>query len=118
MGVLALQLVELAEVLGGGASERGHILDEDHSSPKDVEVHRVPLQRGGPQIIKGLCDERHLGYFAAALEAAWFFRCEGLLTPGHTTHSEQKVTFHKSQMTLQEPDLWVKHYTPQISHTV
>lgn len=77
MGVLALQMVELAEVLGGGASERGHILDEDHSSPEDVEVHRVSLQRGGPQIIEGFSDERHLGSFGATLEAVWISACDG-----------------------------------------
>lgn len=60
MGVLALQLVELAEVPGGGSSERGHILYEDHSSSEDVEVHRVSLQCGGPQVVESLRDERHL----------------------------------------------------------
>lgn len=69
MGVFALQLVELAEVPGGGASERGHVLYEDHPAPEHVEVHRVALQRGGPQIVEGLGDERHLGSFAATLEA-------------------------------------------------
>lgn len=60
MGVLALKLVELAEVPGGGASERGHILDQDYPSPKHVEIHRVSLQRGGSQVVEGLGDERHL----------------------------------------------------------
>lgn len=69
MGVLALQLVELAVVPGGGASERGHILYEDHPSPEHVEVHRVPIQRGGPQVVEGLGDERHLVSCAATLEA-------------------------------------------------
>lgn len=43
MGVLALQLIQLAEVPGGGASEGGHILYQDHSSPEDIEVYRVPF---------------------------------------------------------------------------
>lgn len=69
MGVLALQLVELAEVPGGGSSERGHILYEDHPSSEHVEVHRVSLERGGPQVVESLCDERHLVSGAATLEA-------------------------------------------------
>lgn len=60
MGVLALQLVELAEVPGGGASERRHVLDQHHASPEHVEIHRVSLQRGGPQVVERLGDERHL----------------------------------------------------------
>lgn len=59
MGVLALKLVELAEVPGGGASERGHVLYEDHPSPEHVEVHRVAFQRGGLQVVESLGDERH-----------------------------------------------------------
>lgn len=69
MGVLALQLVELAEVPGGGASERGHVLYQDHTSPVHVEIHRVSLQRGGPQVVERLGDERHLRPFASTLEA-------------------------------------------------
>lgn len=61
MRVLALQLVELAVVPGGGASERGHILYQDHPSPEHVEIHRVSLQRGGLKVVEGLGDERHLG---------------------------------------------------------
>lgn len=60
MGVLALQAVELAEVPGGGASERRHILDQHHASPEHVEIHRVSLQRGGPQVVERLGDMRHL----------------------------------------------------------
>ena len=61
MGVLALKLVELAEVPGGGASERGHILYKDHPSPEHVKVHRVSLQRGSLQVVERLGDERHPG---------------------------------------------------------
>lgn len=68
MGVLALKLVELTEVPDGGASERGHILYQDHPSPKHVEVQRVALQRGGPQVVEGLGDEGHLGSWASALD--------------------------------------------------
>lgn len=60
MRVLPLKQVELVEVPGGGASERGHVLYQDHPSPKHVEVHRVALQRRGPQVVESLCDERHL----------------------------------------------------------
>lgn len=67
MGVLALELVELAVVPGGGASERGHILDQDHPAPEHVEIHRVSLQRGGPQVVEGLGDERHVDSFASSL---------------------------------------------------
>lgn len=60
VGVLGLQLAELGVVPGGGASERGHVLDQHHSAPEHVEVHRVALQRGGLQVVEGLGDERHL----------------------------------------------------------
>lgn len=69
MGVLALQVLELAEVPGGGASERRHILDQHHASPEHVEIHRVSLQRGGPQVVERLGDERHLRTSAPTLEA-------------------------------------------------
>lgn len=69
MGVLALKPVELAEVPGGGASERRHILDQHHAPPVHVEIHRVPLQRGGPQVVERLGDERHLRPCASTLEA-------------------------------------------------
>lgn len=69
MGVLALKPVELAEVPGGGASERRHILDQHHAPPVHVEIHRVPLQRGGPQVVESLGDERHLRPCASTLEA-------------------------------------------------
>lgn len=69
MGVLALQVVELAEVPGGGASERRHVLDQHHAAPEHVEIHRVSLQRGGPQVVERLGDERHLGTAASTLEA-------------------------------------------------
>lgn len=69
MGVLALKLFELTEVPGGGASERGHILYEHHPSPEHVEIHRVSLQRGGPQVVERLGDERHLDSCASSLEA-------------------------------------------------
>lgn len=76
MGVLALQLIKLAEVPGGGASERRHILYEDHTSPKDVEVHRVPFYRGGPQVIEGLSNERHLCYGDVSLEGDCVSACD------------------------------------------
>lgn len=60
MGVLALQQAEFAEVPGGGPSERGHILNQDHPSPEHVEVHQVALERGGSQVVEHLGDERHL----------------------------------------------------------
>lgn len=69
MGVFVLQLVELVEVPGGGPSERGHVLYEDHPAPEHIEVHRVALQRGGLQVVEGLGDEGHLGSFAGTLEA-------------------------------------------------
>lgn len=69
MGVLALQLLERAEVPGGGASERCHILDQHHAPPVHVEIHRVPLQRGGLQVVERLGDERHLRPSASTLEA-------------------------------------------------
>ncbi len=69
MGVLALKLVKLGEVPGGGASERSHILYQHHPSSEHVEIHRVSLQRGGPQVVEGLGDERHLDSCASTLEA-------------------------------------------------
>lgn len=85
MGVLALKLVELAVVPGGGASERGHILDQDHPSPKHIEIHRVPLQRGGSQVVEGLGDERHLASRASSLEAAGISTCDCIQPLGHLT---------------------------------
>lgn len=78
MGVLALKLVELAEVPGSGASERGHILYEDHSSPEHVEVHCVSLQRGGLQVVESLGDESHLNSFASTLEADRVSVCDSI----------------------------------------
>lgn len=75
MGVLALQLVELAEVPGGGASERRHILDQHHAAPVHVEIHRVPLQRGGLQVVERLGDERHLRPSAPTLAADLISAC-------------------------------------------
>lgn len=75
MGVLALKLVELTEVPDGGASERGHILYQDHPSPKHVEVQRVTLQRGGPQVVEGLGDEGHLSSWASALDVVGMRVC-------------------------------------------
>lgn len=75
MGVLALELVELIEVPDGGASERGHVLYQDHPSPKHVEVQRVALQRGGPQVVEGLGDEGHLSSRASALFVAGLRVC-------------------------------------------
>lgn len=83
MGVLALKLVELAEVPGGGASERGHVLYQDHSAPEHVEVHRVSLQRGGPQVIEGLGDECHLGSCASTVAADGMSACGCVQLPGH-----------------------------------
>ncbi|KAM7375720.1 hypothetical protein PAMP_005500 [Pampus punctatissimus] len=78
MRVLALKLVELAEVPGGGASERGHILYEDHPSPEHVEVHRVSLQRGGSQVIEGLGDERHLDSCVSTLGTDGTSTCDSM----------------------------------------
>lgn len=47
VGVLALELVELIEVPDSGASERGHILYQDHPSTEHIEIQRVAFQRGG-----------------------------------------------------------------------
>lgn len=69
MRVLALELVELGEVPGGGASEGRHILNEDHPSPEHIEVHRVSLQSGGLQVVECFGDERHLNSCASTLEA-------------------------------------------------
>lgn len=87
MGVLALKLVELAEVPGGGASERGHILYQDHPSPKHVEIHLVSLQRGGSQVVEGLGDERHLNSCVSSLEADGISTCYCIQLLGHLTHS-------------------------------
>lgn len=71
MGVLALKLVELIEVPDGGASERGHVLDQHHPSPEHVEVQRVALQRGGPQVVEGLGDEGHLSSGGFCTVCGW-----------------------------------------------
>lgn len=113
MRVLALQLVELAVVPGGGASERGHILDQDHASPEHVEVHQVSLQRGGLQIVEGLGDERHLGSCASTLDADGVSACDCTLPLGHLTHPGQRAAFHGCQMSLQETD---PHLTRDTDH--
>lgn len=105
MGVLALELVQLTVVPGGGASERGHILYQDHPAPEHVKVHRVSLQRGGPQVVEGLGDERHLDSCASSLEADGISTRDCIKLLGHLTHLGQKAAFHGCQMTLQETDL-------------
>lgn len=106
MGVLALKLVELAEVPGGGASERGHILYQDHPSPKHVEIHRVSLQRGGPQVVERLGNERHLNSCASTVKAGRSSACGCIQLFGHLTDlgGGQKAAFHGCQMALQETD--------------
>jgi len=54
--VPGLQLVELGVIPRRGGSERRHVLDEDHAAPEDVEVHLLPLQGGGTQVVEGLGD--------------------------------------------------------------
>lgn len=76
MWVLALKLVELGEVPGGGASERGHIFYQDHSTPKHVEINSVSLQRLGPQVVEGLGDECHLDSCASTLPADGISTCD------------------------------------------
>lgn len=92
MGVPSLKLVELAEVPGRGASERGHILYKDHPSPEHVEVHRIPLQRGGLQVIESFGDERHLDSCASTLEADGVSVCASIQPFGHLMHSELPFT--------------------------
>lgn len=86
MGVPALKLVELAEVPGSGASERGHILYEDHPSSEHIEVHCVSLQRGGLQVVESFGDERHLDSCASTLEADRVSICDSIQTFDHLIH--------------------------------
>lgn len=115
MGVFALKLVELAVVPGGGASERGHILYQDHPSPEDIKVHWVPLQRGGPQVVEGLGDERHLNSCASTLEPDGISTCDCIQPLGHLTHFRQRAAFHGCQMALQETDTPDIQYSLQVS---
>ena len=78
MWIPALELVELGEVPGCGPSEGGHILDEHHPPPVDVEVYGVPLQGGGTQVIERLGDVRHaarLGTFNCRPVRLWRRSC-------------------------------------------
>lgn len=111
MGVLALKLAELAVVPGGGASERGHILYQDHPAPEDVEVHRVPLHRGGLQVVESLGDERHLDCCASSLRQMGPQRVTVSKLLGHLTQLVQKAAFHGCQMALQETDRQLKYNT-------
>lgn len=106
MGVLALEQVELAEVPGGGASEWGHILDQDHPAPEHVEVHRVSLERGGSQVVEHLGYERHLNSRASTLDAGSIWACNS------TQRLVARLTcFHGCQMALRETNLHQTHYT-------
>lgn len=109
MGVLALKLVEFTEVPDGGASERGHILDQDHPSPEHIEVQRVALQCGGPQVVEGLGDEGHLSSWASALDVVGMRVC----ARGHPSRTE-KAAFHGCQMALQETDPQLTHNTLRV----
>lgn len=116
MGVLALELVQLAVVPGGGASERGHILYQDHPAPEHVKVQRVSLQRGGPQVVESLGDERHLDSCASTLEADGISTCDCIQRPGHLTRAGQNAAIHGCQMALQETDLHLTYNTPYRFH--
>lgn len=59
VGISGLQLVQLAVVPGGCSSERGHVLNQDHSPSVDVEIDGLPLQGRRTEIVEGLSDEGH-----------------------------------------------------------
>lgn len=59
--VFALQLVHLGVVPHRGASEGSHILYQDHSPPEIVEIHFLPLEVSGTEVIKGFGDGSHHG---------------------------------------------------------
>lgn len=54
--VAGLELVELGVIPHRGASERSHVLDQDHAAPENTKIHFFPLQGGGAQVIEGLGD--------------------------------------------------------------
>ena len=50
--VATLELVELGEIPCGRASERGHVLDQDHLAPEDIEVQLFPGQGDGAEVVE------------------------------------------------------------------
>lgn len=58
-GKAALQLVELGEVPGGSASERGHVLNEHCPASEGVEIHLLAIQADGTKVIERLGDIGH-----------------------------------------------------------
>lgn len=59
--IFALQLVHLGVVPHSCASEGGHIFYQDHSSSEIVEIHFLPLEVGGIEVIKGFGYGSHHG---------------------------------------------------------
>lgn len=51
--IFALQLVHLGVVPHGCTSEGRHILYQDHSPPKIVEIHFLPLEVSGIEVVEG-----------------------------------------------------------------
>lgn len=53
-GKAALQLVELGEVPGGCASERGHILNQHGPASERIEIYLLPIQADSTEVVEGL----------------------------------------------------------------
>lgn len=104
MRVLALELVQLVEVPGGGTSEGRHVLYQDHPAPVHVEVHQVALHGGGLQVIEGLGDERHLHLRVPRLEADRTVVLDSTQPLSHLTVSGCHAAFHGCLVSLQETD--------------
>lgn len=60
-GKAALQLVELGEVPGGCASERGHILNQHCPASECVEIYLLPVQADSTEVVEGLGNVSHGG---------------------------------------------------------
>lgn len=58
-GKSTLQLVELGEVPGGCASERGHILNQHCPASECIEIYLLPIQADSTKVIEGLCNVSH-----------------------------------------------------------
>lgn len=58
-GKAALQLVELGEVPGGCASERGHVLNQHCPASECIEIYLLPIQADGSKVVEGLGNVSH-----------------------------------------------------------
>lgn len=57
--VPGLQLVQLGVIPHRRASEGCHVLNQNHPAPEIVEIHFLPVDVGGAEVVEGLGDVSH-----------------------------------------------------------